>query len=62
MKIVAKCSAFSSLAYQVHIKVCNPVSLSIFCIFSAACTCQVPIVTLLLKAGKFLQGQSISLE
>ena len=27
MKIVAKCSAFERLAYQVHIKVCNPIPL-----------------------------------
>ena len=29
MKIVAKCSAFFSLAYQVHVKVCNPFPLRI---------------------------------
>ena len=28
MKIVAKCSAFVSLSYQVHVKVCNPIPLS----------------------------------
>ena len=28
MKIVAKCSAFVSLSYQVHVKVCNPVPLN----------------------------------
>ena len=27
MKLVAKCSAFVSLSYQVHPKVCNPISL-----------------------------------
>ena len=27
MKPVAKCSAFLSLAYQVHVKVCNPIPL-----------------------------------
>ena len=25
MKIVAKCLAFVSLSYQVHLKVCNPI-------------------------------------
>ena len=25
MKIVAKCLAFVSLSYQVHVKVCNPI-------------------------------------
>ena len=29
MKIVAKCSAFASLSYQVHVKVCNPIPLNI---------------------------------
>ena len=28
MKIVEKCSAFLSLAYQVHVKVCNHIPLS----------------------------------
>ena len=28
-KIVAKCSAFVSLSYQVHAKVCNPISLTL---------------------------------
>ena len=28
MKIGAKCSAFLSLAYQVHVKVCNHISLN----------------------------------
>ena len=28
MKIVAKCSAFVSLSYQVQVKVCNPIPLS----------------------------------
>ena len=28
MRIVAKCSAFLSLAYQVHVEVCNPIPLS----------------------------------
>ena len=27
MKIFAKCSAFISLFYQVHVKVCNPIPL-----------------------------------
>ena len=27
MKIVAKCSAFVSLLYQVQVKVCNPIPL-----------------------------------
>ena len=27
MKLIAKCSAFVSLSYQVHVKVCNPISL-----------------------------------
>ena len=27
MKIVAKCSAFVSLSYQVQVKVCNPIPL-----------------------------------
>ena len=30
MKIVAKCSAFISLSYQVHVKVCNPIPLTVF--------------------------------
>ena len=29
MKLVAKCSAFVSVSYQVHIKVCNPIPLNI---------------------------------
>ena len=32
MKIVAKCLAFVSLTYQVHVKVCNPISLNFFAI------------------------------
>ena len=28
MKIVAKCSAFVSLFYQVYVKVCNPIPLN----------------------------------
>ena len=28
MKIVAKCLAFVSLPYQVHVKVCNPIPLT----------------------------------
>ena len=31
MKIVAKCSAFVSLSYQVHDKVCNLLPLNILC-------------------------------
>ena len=31
MKFVAKCLAFLSLSYQVHIKVCNPIPLPAFC-------------------------------
>ena len=27
MKLVAKCSAFVSLSYPVHVKVCDPISL-----------------------------------
>ena len=27
MKIIAKCLAFVSLSFQVHVKVCNPISL-----------------------------------
>ena len=30
MKIVAKCSAFYRFAYQVYVKVCNPIPLTIF--------------------------------
>ena len=29
MKIVAKCSAFASLSYQVQVKICNPIPLII---------------------------------
>ena len=28
MKFVAKCSAYVSLSYQVHVKVCNPIPLT----------------------------------
>ena len=28
MKLVAKCSAFVSISYQVHVKVCNPIPLN----------------------------------
>ena len=28
MKFVAKCSAFVSLSYQEHVKVCNPIPLN----------------------------------
>ena len=30
MKIVAKCSTFVSLSYEVHVKVCNPIPLSFY--------------------------------
>ena len=29
MKLVAKCSAFVCLSYQVHVKVCNPIPLRV---------------------------------
>ena len=32
MKIVAKCLAFVSLPYQVHVKVCNLIPLNIVCV------------------------------
>ena len=35
MKIVAKCLAFVSLAYQVHVKVCNPIPL--ICLSNVLC-------------------------
>ena len=30
MKIVEKCSAFVSLSYKAHVKVCNPIPLTIY--------------------------------
>ena len=33
MKIVAKCSAFVSLSYHVHVKICNPIPLIIISVF-----------------------------
>ena len=29
MKLVVKCSAFESITYQVHVKVCNPIPLTV---------------------------------